>query len=73
MSMIRLEDILQLSVAERLDLMEKIWDSITAISEALPLTEAQCAELDRRMQAHSKNPEDVETWNEVKARIRQRK
>lgn len=72
MSTVRLEDILQLSVPERLDLVEKIWDSITATPEALPLTEAQRTELDRRLQAHSKNPEDVETWDEVKARIRQR-
>jgi putative addiction module component (TIGR02574 family) len=60
-------------VAERLDLVQKIWDSIAASLEALPLTEAQRAELDRRLQAHAQNPEDVETWDEVKANIRQRK
>lgn len=73
MSTIRLEDIFQLSVAERLDLVQKIWDSIAASPEALPLTEAQRAELDRRLKAHLENPEDVETWNEVKDKIRQRK
>ena len=71
--MIRLEDILHLSVSERLDLLEEIWDSIAASLEALPLTEAQRAELDRRLQAHAQNPEDVETWDEVKTRIKQRK
>lgn len=73
MSTIRLVDILQLSVAERLDLVEKIWDTIVASPEALPLTEAQRAELDRRLQAHAQNPVDVETWDEVKANIQQRK
>ena len=73
MNMVRLEDIFQLSVAERLDLLEKIWDSIVAAPGELPLTEAQCAELDRRLEAHARNPEDAETWDEVKARIRQRK
>ena len=73
MSTIRLEEIFQLSVAERLDLVQKIWDSIAASLEALPLTEAQRAELDRRLQAHLQNPEDVETWDEVKDNIQQRK
>lgn len=72
MSTIRLEDILQLSVAERLDLVEKIWDSMAASQEALPPTEAQRAELDRRLRAHVQNPEDVETWDDVKAETRQR-
>lgn len=73
MSTIRLEDIFQLSVAERLDLVQKIWDSIAASPEALPLTEAQRTELDRRLHAHLQNPEDVETWDDVKDKIRQRK
>ena len=71
--MIRIEDILQLSIDERLDLVEKIWDSITASDEPLPLTEAQRAELDRRLQAHVQNPGEVETWDEVKSKIQRRK
>ena len=71
--MIRIEDILQLSIDERLDLVEQIWDSITASDEPLPLTEAQRAELDRRMQAHVQNPGEVETWDEVKSKIQRRK
>ena len=71
--MIRMEDILQLNIEERLDLMEKIWDSITANEESLPLTEAQRTELDRRLQAHVQNPGEAETWDEVKAKIQRRK
>ena len=71
--MIRIEDILQLSIDERLDLVEKIWDSIVASDEPLPLTQAQRAELDRRLQAHAQNPDEVETWNEVKSKIQRRK
>jgi putative addiction module component (TIGR02574 family) len=73
MDTIRINDILQLSVAERLSLVEKIWDSIAAVPAELPLTEAQHVELDRRLQAQSENPEDVETWDDVKAKIRRRK
>ena len=36
----------QLSVAERLVLVEELWDSISA---ATPVTDAQRAELDRRL------------------------
>ena len=71
--MILFEDILQLSIDERLDLVEKIWDSITDSDDPLPLTNAQRAELDRRLQAHAQNPDEVETWNEVKSKIQRRK
>jgi putative addiction module component (TIGR02574 family) len=73
MKTMQLEDIVQLSVAERIDLVEKIWDSIAVSPAELPLTKAQCAELDRRLEAHAKNPNDVETWDEVKIKIHQKK
>ena len=38
-----------LPVAERLKLVEDLWDSIAAEQSALPLTEAQRAELDARL------------------------
>ncbi len=37
----QLSDILQLSVAERIQLVEDIWDSIAIIPEAVLLTEEQ--------------------------------
>ena len=56
----------QLSVAERLVLVEELWDSISA---ATPVTEAQRAELDRRLADHEANPDDVISWEEVKSSI----
>ncbi len=47
-----LDDILALSVAERLLLVEDIWDSIVATPEAVPVTDAQRKELARRKRAH---------------------
>lgn len=41
--------ILQLSIAERIQLVEDIWDSIATAPEALPVTQAQRDELDRRV------------------------
>jgi putative addiction module component (TIGR02574 family) len=49
MKSIRLSDVLELPVAERLKLVEAIWDSIAEAPDALELTEAQRVELDRQM------------------------
>ena len=38
-----------LSVDEKMQLVEELWDSIAADQASLPLTEAQRAELDRRL------------------------
>ncbi len=62
-------DISQLSVAERLIVVEQIWDSIAAEQAELPLTPAQEEELDRRYAAYQKSPEEGASWEEVKARI----
>ena len=41
-----------LSIDERLQLVEDIWDSIAADQGALPLTDEQKAELDLRLDAY---------------------
>jgi putative addiction module component (TIGR02574 family) len=58
-----------LSVSERLALVEAIWDTITDETDSIPLTEAQRAELDRRIAASKANPNEGATWDEVKARL----
>lgn len=65
-----LSEILQLSIAERIQLAEDIWDSIAAFPEAMPLTEAQKEELDRRLQAHTQNPNEGISWDELKDSLR---
>jgi putative addiction module component (TIGR02574 family) len=63
-------EILALPVLERVRLVEAIWDSISAVPEALPLTEWQKEELDRRLAEFEANPEAGSTLEEVFARIR---
>jgi putative addiction module component (TIGR02574 family) len=67
------KDILNLSIAERIELMGDIWDSIAEVPEAIALTEAQKAELDRRLDAHRKNPTAGAPWPVVRDRIGKRK
>lgn len=62
-----LTDIQRLSVAERIQLVEDIWDTIAASPEVLPLTNSQREELDSRLEALRQNPEEGITWLELKA------
>lgn len=68
----QLSEILQLSVAERIQLVEDIWDSIATVPEAISLTEEQKAELERRLEAYQANPSEGISWNDLKEKLRQR-
>lgn len=57
----------KLSVAERIALVQAIWDSIAAEVESLPLTEAQRQEVDRRLATHRANPQAAIPWEQVEA------
>lgn len=57
----------QLPIEERLALVEEIWDSIAADNGAIPLTEAQRLELEKRIAEDDANPHDVTPWDQVKA------
>ena len=73
MSRISLTDVLSLSVSERIQLVEDIWDSIAATVPAPGMTEAQQAELDRRLAAHEKDGQSGTSWAEVKQQVLDRK
>lgn len=68
-----LSDIKKLSVAERILMVEEIWDSIAEDQSALPIMAAQRRELDRRLRAHEESPDDAAPWKVVKARIKKQK
>jgi len=53
-------------VDERIALIQEIWDSLEAVQEQVLLTEAQKAELDRRVAAHQENPAAVIPWEQIK-------
>jgi len=56
-----------LSVADRIRLVEEIWDTIVEENGAFDLTDAQKEELDRRLEWTRNNPGQGRTWDEIKA------
>jgi putative addiction module component (TIGR02574 family) len=62
-------EIKKLSVAERILIVEEIWDSIAAEHESVHVTEAQKAELDRRIASCDASPDEGKSWQEIKRRL----
>jgi putative addiction module component (TIGR02574 family) len=63
-----LNELMKLSVEDRLDLVQDLWDSIPA-ENFPPLSEEQMAELDLRLAQHEEHPERASPWEEVRARL----
>jgi len=66
-----LQELLQLTPAERIELAQELWDSVES-GEFPPLTPDQMAEIDRRIEAHEKDPGRAIPWEEVRERLRAR-
>jgi putative addiction module component (TIGR02574 family) len=71
MSQIKIDDINELSVAERLDLIERIWDTLDG-GEGAPIPDWHQDVLDERLNDLKRNPEAGEAWDDVKKRIAKR-
>ncbi|MFB2977334.1 addiction module protein [Microseira sp. BLCC-F43] len=69
----RLNEIATLSIEDRILLVQAIWDSIAAEQAYPDLTEEQKRELDSRIDDYEMNPENVLTWEEIKASIKGKK
>ncbi len=59
------DEIDSLSVVEKLELLDVLWESVE--SDAPALTAEQSAELDSRVARYEQNPSDVISWEQVKA------
>ncbi len=62
-------EILELPIAERIRLVELIWDSIAAVPEAIPVSDELKADLNRRLAEFEADPESGTPWEEVRERI----
>lgn len=62
----------ELPLEERIKLVEELWDSIASDQKALPLTEEQRAELDRRLDAYEADQNPGRSASESVYEIRRR-
>jgi len=60
----------KLGRAERLQLVEDLWDSIAQEDNQLPVAEWKREELRRRKQRFLEHPASGRTWDQVKQRAR---
>jgi len=61
-----------LPIEERIRLVEDLWDSIASDQEALPLTDEQKAELDRRLDSYLSDRNKGRSAEEALAEIKRR-
>ena len=69
MENIKVTDTLKLSIPERIQLVEDIWDTIASETESIELTENEKKIIDERLEAYHKNPDEGSPWDEVYKRI----
>ena len=64
-----IEDLKQLPVSEKIQLVEDLWDSIAAETSPIGLSPQHIAELDYRLDALEKNPSHGTPWSTVREKI----
>jgi len=65
-------DVSSLSINDKLQLLDEIWESLYATPEAIPLLDSQREEIDRRIAAMDREGSVGSSWEEVETRIRTR-
>jgi len=65
MSQVPIDLILQLPAAERVEIAQRIWESVVEHPEAVRLSAEQREELERRWLAFEQTPDDGEPWEDV--------
>jgi putative addiction module component (TIGR02574 family) len=68
-----LEQILQMSVNDRLELIDEIWRTLDETIDGLPLTEEQKRELDRRLAILDADPGRTKPWEQIRAELDERR
>jgi putative addiction module component (TIGR02574 family) len=64
-----LDEIREMSVAERLKLLDDIWETLQEDPDTLPLSEAQAREIDRRLEAYRQHGDRGISWEELERRL----
>jgi putative addiction module component (TIGR02574 family) len=69
MKQITATDALALSIPERIQLVEDIWDTIANEPEEIELTSEEKRIIDERLEAYHRNPDLGSPWEDVYKRI----
>ena len=64
-----LSHLLELPPAERLQLVEAIWDSLVEVPDAVPISDELRDELDRRLAAYYADSSSARPWDEIKEEL----
>ncbi|MFN5513171.1 MAG: addiction module protein [Cyanobacteriota bacterium] len=62
-------EISQLSINERIQLAEDLWDSILDRQDKITLSDTQKQELERRLENYQHDPTAGSSWEDVKQRL----
>ena len=65
--------ITELSIPEKLLLVEDLWDSIASDATSLPVPQSHQEELDRRLKSYEASPGNLLSLEELQGRIERRK
>ncbi|MBK8233900.1 MAG: addiction module protein [Candidatus Eisenbacteria bacterium] len=63
------DDADELSVPEKILLVQDLWDDIARSPRDVELTPTQREEAERRLLAHESNPRAYRTWEEIRSRL----
>ncbi len=72
MKKITATDTLTLSIPERIQLVEDIWDTIAPEAQSIELTGDEKRIIDERLEAYHRNPDLGTPWEDVYKRILRR-
>lgn len=65
-----LTQVFELTLSEKLQLVEDLWDSIASVPDQIPVLDWQKEELAKRKANYLQNPGSGSSWEAVKERIR---
>ena len=60
-----------LSVNQKVQLVQELWDQIAMFPERLPVPSWHCAELEKRQSEWESSPDTSEDWDVVRKRLRE--
>ena len=68
--MTEIKDILKLSIDDRIHIVQTIWNSIAADTEASVISKDHMIILDERLERHKDQPNDIVSWDDVKESVK---